>query len=295
MLFAELTKYFFTFIVAYHPLNSMLFGMLFEKTMKITFLARQMTSAALQREKLKDYRNIVTIQVTVVVILMTLEDLLAGIGFVDIQKWVYTLFIAFAGFYLLLLWDMMRNFTGNMLIVRGSLAWLMVLFVLGAMGENPFKRLLDNPRPYYIFIHTSLTIIQGFIITLSIRDIFSGARVTSDKLWGSACVYLMIGFVFGDIFDLLNLLSPGCFGTEIPVGFASYLGGVYFSYATLGGVDTGYENLSRLVRNVSVIESLFGNLYLVFLIGRILGLPANVPNEEVKPAVQETKPHTPYE
>ncbi len=262
----------------------------------MSFLTRQLTTTALQREKLKDYRNIVVIQVTVITILMTLEDLLAGIGFVDIQKWVYTLFIAFAGFYLLLLWDMMRNFTSNMLIVRGSLAWLMVLFVLGAMGENPFRRLLDNPRPYYIFIHSSLTIIQSYIITLSIRDIFSGSRVTSDKLWGSACVYLMIGFVFGDVFDILNLLSPGCFGVEIPVGFASYLGGVYFSYATLGGVDAGYEHLSRLVRNVSVIESLFGNLYLVFLIGRILGLPTGAVAEEKSPkdAPKHTAP-TPYE
>ena len=262
----------------------------------MNFLTRQLTTTALQREKLKDYRNIVVIQVTVITILMTLEDLLAGIGLVDIQKWVYTLFIAFAGFYLLLLWDMMRNFTSNMLVVRGSLAWLMVLFVLGAMGENPFQRLLDNPRPYYIFIHTSLTIIQSYIITLSIRDIFSGSRVTSDKLWGSACVYLMIGFVFGDVFDILNLLNPGCFGVEIPVGFASYLGGVYFSYATLGGVDAGYEHLSRLVRNVSVIESLFGNLYLVFLIGRILGLPTGAGTEEKSPKdmPKSTNP-TPYE
>jgi hypothetical protein len=262
----------------------------------MSFLTRQLSSAALQREKLKDYRNIVVIQVAVITILMTLEDLLAGIGFVDIQKWVYTLFIAFAGFYLLLLWDMMRNFTNNMLIVRGSLAWLMVLFVLGAMGENPFQRLLDNPRPYYIFIHTSLTIIQGYVISLSIRDIFARGGVTSDKLWGSACVYLMIGFVFGDIFDLLNLLKPGSFGVEIPVGFASYLGGVYFSYATLGGVDAGYDQMSRLVRNVSVIESLFGNLYLVFLIGRILGLPTGAPAEEAAkliPPVQQM--NSPYE
>ncbi|MBL7993060.1 MAG: hypothetical protein JNN25_16610 [Candidatus Kapabacteria bacterium] len=262
----------------------------------MSFLTRQLSTAALQREKLKDYRNIVVIQVTVITILMTMEDLLAGIGFVDIQKWVYTLFIAFAGFYLLLLWDMMRNFTSNMLIVRGSLAWLMVLFVLGAMGENPFQRLLPNPRPFYIFIHTSLTIIQGYVISLSIRDIFARGGVTSDKLWGSACVYLMIGFVFGDIFDLLNLLNPGTFGVEIPVGFASYLGGVYFSYATLGGVDAGYDNMSRLVRNVSVIESLFGNLYLVFLIGRILGLPTGTPPEETpKPTPPPQKDVSPYE
>ena len=237
------------------------------------FLIRNLSAGALQREKLKDYRNIVLIQVSVITLLMTLEDLLEGIGLIGIQPWIYTLFIGFAGFYLLLLWDMMRNFTNNMLVVRGSLAWLLVLFVLGAMGENPFQRLLDNPRPYYIFIHCSLIVIQSYIVVLALRDIFSGNRVTSDKLWGSACVYLMMGYAFGDVYDVLNLVNPGCFGVEIPVGFASYLSGVYFSYATLGGIEAGYENLSRLVRNVSVIEALWGNLYLVFLIGRILGLP----------------------
>jgi hypothetical protein len=109
-------------------------------------------------------------------------------------------------------------------------------------------------------------------------------------------VYLMVGFVFGDVFDLLNLLSPGSFGVEIPVGFASYLGGVYYSYATLGGVDAGYEHVSRLVRNISVIESLFGNLYLVFLIGRILGLPTGAPAEETpKIPSSSGKVNTPYE
>jgi hypothetical protein len=244
------------------------------------FLIRNLSAGALQREKLKDYRNIVLIQVSVITLLMTLEDLLEGIGFIGIQPWIYTLFIGFAGFYLLLLWDMMRNFTNNMLVVRGSLAWLLALFTLGAMGENPFQRLLDNPRPYYIFIHCSLIVIQAYIITLAIRDIFSGNRVTSDKLWGSACVYLMMGYAFGDLYDILNLVNPGCFGVEIPVGFASYLSGVYFSYATLGGVEAGYENLSRLVRNVSVIEALWGNLYLVFLIGRILGLPLATHSEQ---------------
>jgi hypothetical protein len=244
------------------------------------FLIRNLSESALQREKLKDYRNIVLIQVSVITLLMTLEDLLEGIGFIGIQPWIYTLFIGFAGFYLLLLWDMMRNFTNNMLVVRGSLAWLLALFTLGAMGENPFQRLLDNPRPYYIFIHCSLIVIQAYIITFAIRDIFSGNRVTSDKLWGAACVYLMMGYAFGDLYDVLNLVNPGCFGVEIPVGFASYLSGVYFSYATLGGVEAGYENLSRLVRNVSVIEALWGNLYLVFLIGRILGLPLATHSEQ---------------
>jgi hypothetical protein len=235
--------------------------------------------AALQREKLKDYRNVVILQITVLIILMTLQDLLSATGISGVEKFVNLLFMGFAGLYLLLLWDMLKNFTSNVLTLRLVLVILLVMFVLGVMGENPFQRLLPEPRPFYIFIHVNLFVIQLYVMALAIRDIFSGNRVTSDKLWGSACVYLIAGFAFGDVYDLLNLILPGTFGVDIPVGFPSYLAGVFYSYSTLGGLDAGYPEQSRLVHNVAVIQLVLANLYLVFLIGRILGMSAPADSE----------------
>jgi hypothetical protein len=232
----------------------------------------RLKGAALQREKLKDYRNVVSIQAIVLVLIMTLEDIVNLTGIVGAQQYVFLLFMGFAGLYLLLLWDMLKNFTSSMLILRGALFVLLVMFVLGVMGENPYKRLLPEPRPFYIFIHTNLVMIQTYVMILAVLDIFTGNRLTSDKLWGSACVYMMAGFAFGDIYDLLNLIAPGCFGTDIAVGFPSYLAGVFYSFSTLGGLDAGYPQQSRLVHNISVIQSVLANLYLVFLIGRILGM-----------------------
>ncbi len=239
--------------------------------------------AALQREKLKDYRNVVYLQTIVVVLLMTLEDAVALTGIKEAQKYVYLLFMGFAGLYLLLLWDMLKNFTANMVVLRGALVILLIMFVLGVLGENPYKRLLPEPRPFYIFIHVNLFAIQVYVMVLAVRDIFTGNRLTTDKLWGSACVYMMSAFAFGDVYDLLNLLNPGCFGTEIPVGFPSYLAGVFYSFSTLGGLDAGYPNQARLVHNVSVIQAVQANLYLVFLIGRILGMNTGEAAEHGEP------------
>jgi hypothetical protein len=241
----------------------------------------RLKGAALQREKLKDYRNVVTIQGIVLVLIMTLEDVVGITGVTGAQKYVFLLFMGFAGLYLLLLWDMMKNFTSNLLVLRGALVVLLAMFVLGVLGENPFQRMLPEPRPFYIFIHINLVAIQLYVMVLAVQDIFSGVRLTSDKLWGSACVYMMAGFAFGDIYDLLNLINPGCFGMEIPVGFSSYLAGVFYSFSTLGGLDAGYPQQSRLVHNIAVIQSVQANLYLVFLIGRILGMnTVSIPDDD---------------
>jgi len=40
----------------------------------------------------------------------------------------------------------------------------------------------------------------------------------------------------------------------------------------LGGVDSGLTP-TRLIRNISVIESVWGNIYGMLIIGKLLGLP----------------------
>jgi hypothetical protein len=41
----------------------------------------------------------------------------------------------------------------------------------------------------------------------------------------------------------------------------------------LGGGDGGFPAASKLIRNISVLEALWGNLYAILIIGKLLGLP----------------------
>ena len=83
----------------------------------------------------------------------------------------------------------------------------------------------------------------------------------------------MIGIAFGSLYDIINIIQPGSFGEKINLGLESYSECIYYSMNVLGGLDTAYPNPTRLIRNIGVIEAVWGNLFIVLLIGNLLGLP----------------------
>jgi hypothetical protein len=48
-------------------------------------------------------------------------------------------------------------------------------------------------------------------------------------------------------------------------------------------MDPGHPNASRLIRNISVLEAVWGNLFVVLVIGKLMGLP-RPPKTEAKQA-----------
>jgi hypothetical protein len=110
------------------------------------------------------------------------------------------------------------------------------------------------------------------VIAFAIRDIFSGGFFTSDKLWGAACIYLMIGISFGSLYDLISTALPGSLGIPIELGLPTYAECVSYSLGILGGVDAGLQP-TRLIRNIGILEAVWGSIYGMLIIGKLLGLP----------------------
>ncbi|HRI79514.1 MAG TPA: hypothetical protein PLR06_08260, partial [Cyclobacteriaceae bacterium] len=121
-------------------------------------------------------------------------------------------------------------------------------------------------------VHGLLFPIEVTVIAFAIRDIFSGGFLTPDKLWGAACVFLMVGISFGSLYDLLTIMRPGGLGSVVELGFPNYSECVTYSFCVLGGVDHGLEP-TKLIRNISALEAVWGNLYGMLIIGKLLGLP----------------------
>lgn len=233
----------------------------------------EMSPSELSAKKTKDYRNILIFQCFIILIYFTLEDFLQLFGWSAAIQYKNFVFLAAAGAYFLLLWDIMRNFVTNKWLINGTLALLLLDYLLGILGENPLWPLLAHAQPYYFFIHFTLMIIEWFVIGLVIRDLFTGAQATRDKLWCSACLYITIGITFGSMYDLLNIIQPDGFGKSIPPGFSSYIEGIYFSFSILGSGTVPYATASHLHRSLGVMQAVWANLYLVLLIGRLLVLP----------------------
>lgn len=237
-------------------------------------LQRDFTKGELQREKAKDYRNVVLIQVIIIVFGLLLSEPLLDDSKSDLSKFIISVFSFFGAMYAFLLWDMLRNFTGNRILISVILIVLVIIVFTGILVEFPYYQFvyIANRQAYLFTLHSFLFPIEVIVIGFAIRDIFSGGFLTPDKLWGAACVFLMVGISFGSLYDLITIARPGGLGTTIELGLPNYSECVTFSFCVLGGVDTNLEP-TRLIRNISTLEAVWGNLYGMLIIGKLLGLP----------------------
>jgi hypothetical protein len=100
--------------------------------------------------------------------------------------------------------------------------------------------------------------------------------VTTDKVFGAVAAYVLLGFTFGSLFSLLELVQPQSFQIAALVGsdgglrFTELL---YFSFTVL--TSTGFGEIlpaTNLARSLIVIEQVLGVMYVAFLIARLANL-----------------------
>jgi len=245
-------------------------------------LRRAFSGNELLREKQKDYRNVVIMQIVIVVSGLLMSEFLINGSNLQIRKLVITIFSGFGALYSFLLWDMLRNFTNQLWLIKLILIVLVAIVITGVLGEFPYYQIIEiNNRPLYLFIlHGALFPIEITIIGFAMRDIFSGKVLSPDKIWGAACIYLMIGISFGSLYDLIAILNPSSLGIKLELGMPSYTENIYYSFNVLGGLDTAYPNPINLVRNLGVIEAIWGNLFIVLIIGKLFTMPRKVKENE---------------
>jgi hypothetical protein len=250
------------------------------------FKLRIFQGKELQTEKRKDYRNVVLMQVLIIVLGLTLSEFLVeGEQTTPASKFVISVFTMFGVTYSFLLWDLLRDFTSNSLLINTVLIVLSAVVVVGMLSEFPYYQVLhwENRRYLLMLLHLPVFLVEVTIIGFAIRDIFSGEYLTPDKLWGAAAVYLMIGISFGSLFHLLCIFRPGSLGDNLDIGFANYAECSAYTMSILGGADPGHPSATRLIKNIGVIEAVWSNLFVVLIIGKLMTLPRPPKSEDNNP------------
>jgi hypothetical protein len=115
-----------------------------------------------------------------------------------------------------------------------------------------------------------------------LSDVLEEGNVTSKKIRGAVCVYLLLGYIWGTLFCLIELLSPGSFtyqGARMAAPLAETslhaLNATFFYYSFVTLTTTGYGDITPVTiatRCFSTLEAMIGQLYLAILIGRLVGL-----------------------
>ena len=118
----------------------------------------------------------------------------------------------------------------------------------------------------------------AFTTVVILLAVLEPGKVTSDKLAGAICAYLMIGLTFAILFSVLEVTRPGSFSLPRDLaGPALGHGGeyvfIYFSFTTL--TTLGYGDITPMAsfpRTLTWMEAAVGQLYLAILIARLVGL-----------------------
>jgi len=164
-----------------------------------------------------------------------------------------------------------------------------IVFVLGVYTAGRNKRnviiLIILGLPWFlsewVFTKSPETIFASVLfflfITGTIMDhILHSKEVSADTLYGAVCVYLLLGLLWASIYGFLEYVSPGIIFVTNNSDVVKHLTSneiIYYSYTTL--TTLGYGDVTALTsegRIVSVLEAIVGQLFIAFLVARLVAI-----------------------
>ena len=113
----------------------------------------------------------------------------------------------------------------------------------------------------------------GYTIVRLLGFIFRESQVTRNVLYAAIIVYLLMGLLWADLYQVLNFLQPGTFDITGIQTDNPNLVLVYYSYVTL--TTLGYGDISPLTDigySLAILEAIIGQLYLTVLVARLVAL-----------------------
>ena len=120
--------------------------------------------------------------------------------------------------------------------------------------------------------------------------IFTSKYVTVHLIYGSICVYFLIGLSWGFLYNMIEIANPGSFSGSHPyimgdinsVNNSKNLSNfIYYSFITL--TTLGYGDITPQTppaQNLSSFEAIVGQLYLTILVARLVGVQISQQNQK---------------
>ena len=162
--------------------------------------------------------------------------------------------------------------------------WIAIVLVVIAdvslLGESPDATPLHH-------VVTSLAHLLFFVqvTRLALVRVLAGERITTDHLYGAACIYMMIAVTWTPLYLLILATDKAAFaGSALMVPNVTWREIMYFSFSSLTTLGFGdIVPMSNLARSATSLEAVTGNLFLAILIGRMAGLHVNTLAAQPRP------------
>jgi len=177
-----------------------------------------------------------------------------------------------AGFLLFALYEITRR-----------AADLVIGLVLGipAVASGIFNAVTPDTPAFNVLPIVLSALFLGFLIWRILKDVFSGSRISSEQIFGSVCAYLLIGFLFANIYGFLALANSDAFAITDTLrgqlaaewsekGFSVF---TYFSFVTMSTLGYGdIAPVSSAARSFAWVQAVLGQLYLAITIAALVGI-----------------------
>lgn len=164
-----------------------------------------------------------------------------------------------------------------------------LVFLLGVYAVGKNKRsliiLIILGLPWFLsewaFTKSSRTIFTSmlffiFVTVTILEHILKSDEVTTDTLYGAVCVYLLLGIMWASIYGFLEYVTPGAVFEGYDKDINTKMSTnelIYYSYTTLATLGYGdITSVTPVGRILSVLEAIFGQLYIAFLVARLISI-----------------------
>lgn len=150
--------------------------------------------------------------------------------------------------------------TSVVIILGIVFSWFAVI------GENSTLFLTSNIIEILVLSVIVYTILS-YVLHIDITS--------TDHIFGAVCCYLLIGFVWGFVFDSIGIIIPHSFHIDHPTNLTliqQLPEMIYYSFVTLTTLGYGDITATNMIaKSFSAVEAIIGQIFLVVLIASLVG------------------------
>lgn len=164
---------------------------------------------------------------------------------------------------------------------RASDVWIGLALGLPAVIASVYNAETPNTPTINLAPTILAGLFIGFLIWRILKDVGAGSRITSERVFGAVSAYLLIGFLFADLYAFIALVDNNAFSVSANIearwaeensrGAGEILN--YFSFVTM--TTLGYGDIapvSPAARTLAWMQALVGQLYLAITIAGLVGI-----------------------
>jgi Ion channel len=168
-------------------------------------------------------------------------------------------------------------FTGLMSVPISSIyRKILLVFLIAIIITTKLGDLSEFGNLTHFHIYSRILFLWILIVLIFIR-VFNHPMTFFYRIAGSVTIYLLIGFIWANMYFIFYHYSPGSFHFQFPLKTEDNImfNFVYYSFEILTTLGLGdIVPLHPFLKSIVILEALLGPLYLAVLIGRLVSRQA---------------------